>query len=169
MLTALLCFIIYLAADQVDLITSFVTFHHVSQIEEALSELVRILRLGGYLILREHDCKTEQSLSAKYLHFVHAIMMIARVGEFASSAKDGNDESDYLPSEDSENNTTDWQEQKSRIIDYTKTIHYRTSDEWQKKLENVGFRLCATLSYGTNEASNPQKLFYAVYQLINKW
>ncbi|CAF1567507.1 unnamed protein product, partial [Rotaria sp. Silwood1] len=77
-----------LPSNHVDLITSFVTFHHISQIKQTLTELVRILRPGGYLILREHDCKNEYSLSAKYLNFVHAIMMIARVGEFADSPND---------------------------------------------------------------------------------
>ena len=82
----------FLVDNQVDLVTSFVTFHHVSELQTILAELVRILRVGGYLIIREHDCENKQSLSAKYLNFVHAIMMIAGVGEFADSQHAKNDD-----------------------------------------------------------------------------
>ncbi|CAF1013917.1 unnamed protein product [Rotaria sordida] len=159
--------IINLPSNHVDLITSFVTFHHIAQLEKTLTELVRILRTGGYLILREHDCKNEYSLSAKYLNFVHAIMMIARVGEFADSPNNYNNKNQHIL-DDYENTTDNWTQQKSRIIEYIKSIHYRTCDEWQQQLKNFGFHLCATLYYGGDGSSNPQKLFYAVYQLDKK-
>jgi hypothetical protein len=121
-----------------------------------LSELSRILRPKGYLILREHDCGNDETLAKKYLNFVHAIMMIARVGEFAHQhTLHGRDEVE----------TNSWADEKLRIIDYTKTIHYRSCDTWQTMLTQVGFRHCATLHYGSEGSSNPQKLFYAVYQL----
>ena len=115
--------------------------------------------------MREHDCKNEYSLSAKYLNFVHAVMMIARVGEFADSSNNRSSQNPHALNEDYENNTSNWTEQKANIIEYTKSIHYRTCKEWQQELETVGFRLLATLYYGADGASNPQKLFYAVYQL----
>jgi ubiquinone/menaquinone biosynthesis C-methylase UbiE len=115
-----------------------------------LSELVRILRPGGYLLLREHDVKKERTLRVKYLNFIHAFMMIARVGEF---------------SDNPENNVTDWEQQKANIINYTNSIQYRTRDEWKQVLENVGFRLKATLDYDISKYSNPQALYYAIYQL----
>ncbi|CAF3605901.1 unnamed protein product [Rotaria sp. Silwood1] len=155
-------------SNHVDLITSFVTFHHISQIKQTLTELVRILRPGGYLILREHDCKKEYSLSAKYLNFVHAIMMIARVGEFAHSSNDHDSKNQHVLSNDYENDTDSWTKQKSRIIEYIESICYRTCDELQQQLESVGFHLCATFYYGVDGSSNPQKLFYAVYQLDRK-
>ncbi|CAF4478135.1 unnamed protein product, partial [Rotaria sp. Silwood2] len=157
-----------LPSNHVDLITSFVTFHHISQLEKTLSELVRILRPGGYLIMREHDCKKEYSLSAKYLNFVHAIMMIARVGEFAVSTNNYNSKNQHGLNDDYENNKDNWTQKKSNIIEYTKSIHYRTCDEWQQQLRKIGFHLCATLYYGVDGSGNPQKLFYAVYQLDKK-
>ena len=111
--------------------------------------------------MREHDCRNERSFSAKYLNFVHAIMLIAEVGEFARPQGDSID-NDY------ENTTDNWEEQKLQIIDHTKSIHYRSCSEWQQELANVGFRLCATLFYGADGADNPQKLFYGVFQLDNK-
>ncbi|CAF1091544.1 unnamed protein product [Adineta ricciae] len=149
---------IQLQDNCIDLITSFVTFHHVSKIEQTSSELARILRLGGYLIIREHDCKTDYLPETKYLNFVHAIMMIAGVGEFANSAKNDVERNQL-------NKAADWEEQKWYIIQYAKSIRYRTGEEWQAVLENVGFRHRATLSYGKDGSSNPQRLFYAVYQL----
>jgi len=146
----------FLVDNQVDLVTSFVTFHHVSELQTILAELVRILRVGGYLIIREHDCENKQSLSAKYLNFVHAIMMIAGVGEFADSQHAKND--DY----------ENWDKQKMDIIEYTKSIRYRSCSEWNKELNNVGFRHRATLRYGANGSENPQNLFYAVYRLETK-
>jgi ubiquinone/menaquinone biosynthesis C-methylase UbiE len=156
--------ILYLADNRVDLITSFVTFHHVSQLKETLTELARILRPGGYLILREHDCTNKHLLSAKYLNFVHAIMMIGGVGEFANSSSNPINKNQHVSS-DHENDKNAWTKQKSWIIEYTKSIHYRTCDEWQQELGSVGFHLHATLYYGANGSDNPQKLFYAVYQL----
>ena len=157
--------IIYLGNNRVDLITSFVTFHHVAQLKKTLIELTRILRRGGYLILREHDCRNERSLSAKYLNFVHAIMMIAGVGEFADSQQNNSNGHQHGDNLSDGNNKDKWMRQKSRIIEHTKSISYRTCDEWRQELENVGFRHCATLYYGANGSDNPQKLFYAVYQL----
>jgi len=159
--------VICLADNRVDLITAFVTFHHVSQLRKTLNELARILRPDGYLILREHDCKNQHSFSAKYLNFVHAIMMIAKVGEFADSSSNHNSENQHV-SDVYEKDTDSWMVQKLRIIENTKLIRYRTCDEWKQELESVGFRLCATLFYGADGSSNPQKLFYAVYQLNGK-
>jgi hypothetical protein len=94
-------------------------------------------------------------------------MMITGVGEFANSPINHNSKNQNV-SDDYENDTDSWTEQKSRIIDYTKTIHYRTCDEWQQELRSVGFHLRATLHYGVDGSSNPQKLFYGVYQLNNR-
>ncbi|CAF2261582.1 unnamed protein product [Rotaria magnacalcarata] len=112
-----------LPSDRVDLITSFVTFHHIDQLESTLSELVRILRPGGYLIVREHDCKNEHALRVKYLNFIHAIMMIAKVGEFANSSSNHNTKNENASHEDYENNTNTWLTQKSFIIEYTYSIN----------------------------------------------
>ncbi|CAF1671788.1 unnamed protein product, partial [Adineta ricciae] len=133
--------------NRVDLATSFVTFHHISEIDKTVKEIVRILRPGGYLILREHDCDNSRSLPTKYLHFVHAIMMISRVGEFANISDEQNKEN------------LDWKEQKSEILQYTKTIRYQLCQQWHDKLSNFGFSPLATLFYRGN---NPQRLFYSI-------
>ncbi|CAF3708532.1 unnamed protein product [Rotaria sp. Silwood1] len=133
-----------------------------------LSEFVRILQPDGYLILREHDCRNERSLTAKYLNFVHAFMMIAQVGEFAEVAANHLSQKHNESVVVSESDTIDWEQQKSNIIKYTSSIQYRTRKEWQHELESVGFRLKATLDYKLQASANPQALYYAVYQLNAK-
>ena len=41
--------------DTISLITAFQVFHHVENIDNTLKELYRIMKVGGYLIIREHD------------------------------------------------------------------------------------------------------------------
>lgn len=134
------------------MITCLVTLHHVPNLDATLRELARIIEPRGYLIIREHDCKLERSLLSKYLHFVHGIMIIARIGEFSS---------DYASNP---NERTTWAEQKRKIIKYTKSIQYKTRQEWQQELQAVGFDHLATFEYDLNKTTNPQRLFYGVYQ-----
>ena len=117
-----------------------------------MKELARIIQPHGYLIIREHDCKLERSILTKYLHFIHAVMMIGGIGEF-SREYSMNKEEKLI-----------WSEEKKKIIAYTKSIHYRTRREWQKHFQSNGFDLLATFDYDLNKTSNPQQLFYAVYQ-----
>lgn len=149
---------IALADNSVDLITCFVTLHHVSHLNSMLRELIRILKPNGYLILREHDCKKEYSFKMKYLNFVHAFMMIVRIGEFA-----------HLPihrDNQETNEGTEWQQLKANIINYTSSIQYHARNEWNTMFDNIGFRWKATLEYGS--CRNPQALYYSVFQLHSK-
>ena len=144
-------------ADQcVSLVTCLVTLHHVPNIDRTLKELARITRRNGYLIIREHDCKLERSLITKYLNFIHAFMMIAHIGEFSLEYRVNSNE--ILP----------WSEEKTKIIQYAKSIQYKTRQEWQKQFESVGFDLLATYDYDLNKTTNPQRLFYAVYKRNGK-
>ena len=131
------------------MITSFVTFHHICEIDRTLKELHRILRPNGYLIILEHNCFDKETFLSKYLHFIHAIMIIARVAEFA-----------HLSNEEYKDNLS-WAEEKQQILQYTKTIHYRSAEQWTEILKNFAFHFIASFSYQSN---NPQQLFYAIYQ-----
>lgn len=160
-----LYFIVYLDANRVDLVTCFVTLHHIPYLQPILSEIVRILRPGGYLILREHDCKKERSLANKYLNFIHAFMMIARVGEFAESCTTYGNNNRNASNESFNRSDINWEQQKIDIISYTNSIQYRARNEWHEELKKVGFCLKGTLDYSEK---NLQELFYAVYQLQSK-
>lgn len=123
-----------------------------------LRELIRILKPGGYLILREHDCKKEYSLKMKYLNFVHAFMIIVRIDEFAHLSVN--------PSRQKLNESTDWEQLKAEIINNTSSIQYHSRNEWNSMLENIGFQWKATLDYAASR--NPQALYYSVFQLHSK-
>ena len=47
------------ADDSVNLITSLQVLHHIPNLDYYMKELVRILKPGGYLVVREHDCNSE--------------------------------------------------------------------------------------------------------------
>ncbi|CAF1574261.1 unnamed protein product [Adineta ricciae] len=139
-----------LVDNRVDLITCLVILHRVPKIDSMLTELVRVLRPNGYLIIREHNCKQEYSLTAKYLNFVQAVVICAGIGEYSTMS-------------------ADWNEQKAEVIKYTSSIHYRTREEWGEKLKKFGFNLRAIVSYDSDmNQPNPQKLFYGIYQLNTK-
>ena len=124
-----------------------------------VEELARILRPGGYLIIREHDCKKERSHRVKYLNFLHGFMMIAEVGEFA--AREG--------AETQGNSSRKaWAEQKQALLEYTHSIEYRTREEWRKELGKGGFVLIGTLDYDETKISNQQALYYDAFQLKRK-
>lgn len=55
------------------LVTAFMSLHHVEQLRPALSEIYRILRPGGYLLIREHDCRPpELAVFLDVLHGMYA-------------------------------------------------------------------------------------------------
>lgn len=83
-------------------------------------------------------------------------MIIGKIGEFSN---------DYIKNK---HENLSWLEEKKKIIKYTKSIQYKTRDEWEKKFQSVGFDLLATFDYDLNKTTNPQRLFYAVYQRNNK-
>ncbi|CAM4919924.1 unnamed protein product [Rotaria socialis] len=157
--------IINLADNRVDLITCFVTLHHIPEFELMLSEFVCIIRLNGYLIIREHDCKKERTLQAKYLNFIHAFVMIARVDEFGSIQNNHSEHNQVKSDGDLLTHTINLKQQKSNIIEYMSSIQYQIRTKWQQKLENVDSHLRTTLDYDQNPSTNPQTSYYAVFQL----
>ena len=46
--------------DKFDIISVFQVLHHIEHLEETLNELYRITSDGGYLLVREHDCKSKK-------------------------------------------------------------------------------------------------------------
>ena len=47
--------------QSIDLIICFQVLHHIKQFETTLNELYRVLKPGGYMLIREHDCNSEET------------------------------------------------------------------------------------------------------------
>jgi SAM-dependent methyltransferase len=58
------------ADESFDIITAFVTLHHI-KLPGHISSIKRMLRHGGVLIIREHDCRDADT--AAYLEVVHGV------------------------------------------------------------------------------------------------
>ena len=59
----------------IDLITAFVSLHHIKNIDKLMDEILRISHHNTILIIREHDVKPEDQ---PYIDFVHLIEIIKR-------------------------------------------------------------------------------------------
>lgn len=75
----------YPADGSIDLITAFVSLHHISDLDNALSRIYRWLRPGGLLIIREHDCGGDDSLR-DYLNLIHAYLSVREYGDCDTDA-----------------------------------------------------------------------------------
>lgn len=45
--------------DSVDFITAIQVMHHVEHLDDLISEINRVLKPGGYLIIKDHDCNSD--------------------------------------------------------------------------------------------------------------
>jgi len=62
-------------SDSFDIITAMMSLHHVRDIHQLVDEIVRVLKPGGYLIIREHDCW--DAADAMIVNLEHKIYQIA--------------------------------------------------------------------------------------------
>lgn len=122
-----------IADGSFDLITAFVSLHHVQDIHYTIQMLSRILAPGGTLIIREHDSpawdKRNPEYLPIYLNLVHAWINIR-------------DHGFYDPAE------------------LYKSINYRTLGAWTYLIQRAGLVFLGAYTYPGN---NPQRLFYARY------
>ena len=59
-----------------DLLTVYMVMHHIPKIEVFLAELYRVLKVGGYLIIREHDCEpNDMRLFLDVEHGLYALVL----------------------------------------------------------------------------------------------
>jgi SAM-dependent methyltransferase len=120
---------------QFNFITCFQVLHHMTHLEAMLSELVRVMRPGGILLIREQDsgAPEEREIHKKLFDVEHmlydiAMKKIASYSEFMAS---------YYS-------------------------YFRNKKEWTDLLGEYGFRL---LKIGHITKFNPTSNYYAVYEL----
>jgi len=70
-------------SESIDLITAMVSFHHIIPVEPVIKEVVRLLRPGGYFVIREHDFdgRDPNSPMLSFIHLIHIFNDIYRIGK----------------------------------------------------------------------------------------
>ncbi len=96
---------------QFDTILSLMVLHHIDKVEITCQELRRIMKPGGLLFLREHDCENEDE--SRLIDIEHSLY------ELVLSTKTKQDTLEYL-------------------ANYR--AYYRPMKEWTKMLSRVGFQ-----------------------------
>jgi SAM-dependent methyltransferase len=110
-----------LNSASVDLITAFVSFHHIKNINLALEGISRVIKPGGVFIIREHNFDGTKIMK-EYLDLIHMFIYLR----------------DYSHHKTSE------------IETLIKEIHYCSSAFWTKLILSYGFKLKNVISYSGN-------------------
>jgi SAM-dependent methyltransferase len=66
--------------ESIDLVTAFVSLHHVADIESTLLEISKMLKPGGVFVIREHNFSGKRVMR-EYLHLVHMFVSVRDHGE----------------------------------------------------------------------------------------
>lgn len=64
-----------LKTQSIDLVTAFVSFHHIVDLDGAMKEITRVLKPGGSLIIREHNHDGSELLRS-FLNLIHMFIAI---------------------------------------------------------------------------------------------
>lgn len=104
-------------SDSLDVVTAMMMLHHVPLVDTFLAEIHRILKPGGHLLVREHDCNDpELGVIIDLQHGLHNFVWpdFGQQGGASPSVRDFVDEH--------------W-------------AHYRSKEEWRAVMANRGFQL----------------------------
>lgn len=137
--------IIPLSDDSVDVVTCLLSLHHVILQQKTLTELYRVLRPGGTLLIYEHDFITDRGfrLFLDAVHMTFSLYGTENEAEGASTdANNGEAKKLTLESEQ-------W------IFD----THYKSKDLWRGDLENCGFRHVVDRTF-----KNSQRMYFAKFK-----
>jgi ubiquinone/menaquinone biosynthesis C-methylase UbiE len=99
--------------ESINLITSLQVLHHIPNLDYYMNELVRILKPGGYLVVREHDCNSE--LVRRLIDVEHMLFECV-----LNTGDQGNGR--YL-------------------FEYKDSDNYKSIDEWISYISNNGLQL----------------------------
>ena len=96
---------------QFDTVLSLMVLHHIDKVEITCQELRRIIKPGGLLFLREHDCENEEE--SRLIDLEHSVY------ELVLSTKSKQNILEYLANYEG---------------------YYRPMNEWKKMLSQAGFQ-----------------------------
>lgn len=141
-----------LGDSSVDLITCFVSIHHFQNV--MLKEISRILALGGFLVIREHDANPDM---IAYLDGIHLMDALSRrewsVGQVSITQNE---------------NLSD-QERTEKLYSSFQGLDiwsgYFSFNSISKTLTSLGFELIAKREY---QGNNPQALYHACFRKVSE-
>ena len=84
---------IYLPNESVDFVIIMVSLHHMTDeiIQNTISEVSRILKTGGYLLLKEHDCiTTNDNYIINWEHHLYHLMEIMETNKMETNKMETN-------------------------------------------------------------------------------
>ncbi len=143
---------IALPDNQFDLVTCFVSIHHFSYMDDMFREIVRIMKPGGYLFIREHDVGKSDERIKQFLNEMH------------------------LQWEDYQSFIKDLRNKLYKNETYFPKINYFSREGLRKYLSKFNFEI---INYGEIQGtkvnngvyiytSNKQHLYNSLYQLQSK-
>jgi len=59
--------------DSMDMVSTFMSMHHFEKREEMIKSIIRVLRQGGYWMIKEHDVQKTSPLTVPFLDCIHHI------------------------------------------------------------------------------------------------
>lgn len=120
-------------SGSIDLITAFVSLHHVADQQAQIAEFARILAPGGTVVIREHDLARQTEsvpLMFDYLQHIHIVAAV-------------------------------W-DTEGALADILRGTTYRSQYEWTELFARAGFAQ-HSLRRPDPKISNPQGLYYCSY------
>lgn len=98
-------------SETIDMITCLMSLHHVSNVQMSLSEIWRVLKIGGLFMIREHNVEPTDKAAANLLYVQHALF-------------------DYV-----------WSDKTWNVGNIEEHPSYNTAEGWRTIIEKTGFEL----------------------------
>jgi SAM-dependent methyltransferase/predicted O-methyltransferase YrrM len=115
-------------------ITCMVSMHHIKEIENLLANIYKLLKVGGFLIIKEHDRNTEHSdYLIKWEHYLYHTMTPPRL-------------------------TKEQEDYNAFIQEYTGDIHLKSKKEWNNLFQSFHFE--KILEFDNNMVNCEKDIYY---------
>ena len=128
-------------------VSCFMVLHHIKDIHNELTEIGRIIRKGGYLLIREHDVTNiEEHMIIDLEHLIYDVVIDAKLKDC--------DNNKYFKSY----NNTD--------IENGYVAYYFSREKWNTLITSYGFERVNIQLNDKNQKNNYNKAYYELYKKI---
>lgn len=132
--------------EEFSLVTCFQSLHHMKNLDSRLKDISRIIKKGGTLIIREHDCDSNDM--RMLIDIEHCIFELVLKADTKEQKKKENTEEGKENTEDFANNYYG---------------DYKGKHEWSSILRKLGFKYINTKYPQRFGKYNPTRFYYAMY------